>query len=401
MGVMIDDVFAVIADSTRRQILQALTVGPRPVGELVNELGISQPTVSKHLKVLRNVDLVTSKAAGQKRFYSLNAEPLSAVQEWITSLQESQAELAASSPEDHLPQPTLLDLPQEKETAGDKTPGEKAAPQAPAVQEAEETSPGQEVEENGAPDILFNTGQEGGEENLVRQAHQASSFTPMETFTPQFDSEQAPADASAIDLASLPVVDQDTPQTLDLVILEEEAPTEGKTTEDAAVEEAAEETEAQQEVPEGYVLYTGEDQESDFLPEEEEPSETEKEQEGEDSPETEAEEGQVEAGDKPVQKTAEEQAHEAAPEAEPAQEKDPEEDAGQEEPGISETFAALIEEAAAQAAAEEEGQASSKTDTEEILEIRAQQAPPESETYQAEQRGFLASLTRWGRRRSR
>jgi DNA-binding transcriptional ArsR family regulator len=65
----IDDVFAVIAESTRRQILENLRDGDKAVGELVIELQVSQPTVSKHLKVLREAGLVTMRAQGQKRFY--------------------------------------------------------------------------------------------------------------------------------------------------------------------------------------------------------------------------------------------------------------------------------------------------------------------------------------------
>ncbi len=83
---MIDDVFAVIADPTRRQILKALSQQRRPVGELVEELGVSQPTVSKHLKVLRGAELVETEAEGQKRFYSLTPAPLGKVEAWISSL---------------------------------------------------------------------------------------------------------------------------------------------------------------------------------------------------------------------------------------------------------------------------------------------------------------------------
>ena len=76
---MIDDVFAVIADPTRRQILRVLAEGESPVGALVAELGVSQPTVSKHLKVLRTAGLVSTRAQGQRRLYSLIPEPLVAV----------------------------------------------------------------------------------------------------------------------------------------------------------------------------------------------------------------------------------------------------------------------------------------------------------------------------------
>lgn len=80
---VIDDVFAVIAESTRRRILRSLHDGDKAVGELVDELEVSQPTVSKHLKVLREAGLVSMRAQGQKRFYSLVADPLEAVAEWV------------------------------------------------------------------------------------------------------------------------------------------------------------------------------------------------------------------------------------------------------------------------------------------------------------------------------
>src|SRR3954464_13600181 len=79
----IDDVFAVIAEGTRRDILGSLRSGDKAVGELVEELDVSQPTVSKHLKVLREAGLVSMRAQGQKRFYSLVAAPLEAVAEGV------------------------------------------------------------------------------------------------------------------------------------------------------------------------------------------------------------------------------------------------------------------------------------------------------------------------------
>lgn len=79
-----DDVFAVIAEATRRKILESLRDGDKAVGELVQELAVSQPTISKHLKVLREAGLVSMRAQGQKRFYSLNTEPLQTVAAWLS-----------------------------------------------------------------------------------------------------------------------------------------------------------------------------------------------------------------------------------------------------------------------------------------------------------------------------
>ena len=78
-----DDVFAVIAEATRRDILVSLRDGDKAVGELVEELEASQPTISKHLKVLREADLVSMRAQGQKRYYALNPKPLAGVASWL------------------------------------------------------------------------------------------------------------------------------------------------------------------------------------------------------------------------------------------------------------------------------------------------------------------------------
>ncbi|BAS16188.1 transcriptional repressor SdpR [Arthrobacter sp. Hiyo8] len=80
---MTDDVFAVIAEATRRDILVSLRSGDKAVGELVEELAASQPTISKHLKVLREADLVSMRAQGQKRYYALNPKPLAGVASWL------------------------------------------------------------------------------------------------------------------------------------------------------------------------------------------------------------------------------------------------------------------------------------------------------------------------------
>ena len=80
---MSHDAYSALSDVTRRRILEALRGGPRPVGELVTELQVSQPTVSKHLKVLRDAGMVGTRPQGQKRFYSLTAQPLTEVVDWV------------------------------------------------------------------------------------------------------------------------------------------------------------------------------------------------------------------------------------------------------------------------------------------------------------------------------
>ncbi|MBF4994096.1 winged helix-turn-helix transcriptional regulator [Arthrobacter gandavensis] len=82
---VIDDVFAVIAEGTRREILGALRCGDKSVGTLVQELEVSQPTVSKHLKVLREAGLVDMRAEGQRRYYSLKTGPLDEVVLWLSA----------------------------------------------------------------------------------------------------------------------------------------------------------------------------------------------------------------------------------------------------------------------------------------------------------------------------
>jgi DNA-binding transcriptional ArsR family regulator len=75
--------FDVIADPTRRRILDLLRVRPRPVNELVGLLGLSQPGVSKHLRVLRETRLVRVRRDAQRRWYELDPGPLGEVDAWL------------------------------------------------------------------------------------------------------------------------------------------------------------------------------------------------------------------------------------------------------------------------------------------------------------------------------
>lgn len=75
--------FSVLADPTRRRILDLLRDGARPVGELVDLLGVSQPGVSKHLRVLREAGLVDVRPEAQRRLYELRVEPLVEVDAWL------------------------------------------------------------------------------------------------------------------------------------------------------------------------------------------------------------------------------------------------------------------------------------------------------------------------------
>jgi DNA-binding transcriptional ArsR family regulator len=72
-----------LAQPTRRQILDLLREGERPVGELVERLDMSQPAVSKHLRVLREVGLVDVRGDAQRRLYCVRPEPLAELDAWL------------------------------------------------------------------------------------------------------------------------------------------------------------------------------------------------------------------------------------------------------------------------------------------------------------------------------
>lgn len=90
---LVADLFDVVADPTRRELLHALLdelgapdgPGEASVGQLVAKLGLSQPTVSKHLKTLREFQIVTVREQGQHRFYRLDPHALEPVAEWLAA----------------------------------------------------------------------------------------------------------------------------------------------------------------------------------------------------------------------------------------------------------------------------------------------------------------------------
>jgi DNA-binding transcriptional ArsR family regulator len=75
----------VLAEPRRLQIVDLLRDRERPVGELVDRLGVSQPAVSKHLRVLRDAGLVEARADAQRRLYRIRPEPLAELDEWLAS----------------------------------------------------------------------------------------------------------------------------------------------------------------------------------------------------------------------------------------------------------------------------------------------------------------------------
>ena len=81
--------FEVVAEPSRRRILQLLRDGERPVNDLVDALSMAQPTVSKHLRVLRDAGLVAVRQDAQRRVYRLIPEPLVEIDDWLTPFREA------------------------------------------------------------------------------------------------------------------------------------------------------------------------------------------------------------------------------------------------------------------------------------------------------------------------
>jgi DNA-binding transcriptional ArsR family regulator len=77
------DAFNAVAEPRRRQILDALAGGERPVNDIVELLGLAQPQVSKHLRVLREVGAVEVRGDGRRRLYRLNGDALKPIHDWV------------------------------------------------------------------------------------------------------------------------------------------------------------------------------------------------------------------------------------------------------------------------------------------------------------------------------
>ena len=82
------DVFNAVAESSRRDILLVLATGESSVGDLVARLHLSQPQVSKHLGVLRTVDLVRARTAGRQRLYRVNGPALKPIHDWVATFEQ-------------------------------------------------------------------------------------------------------------------------------------------------------------------------------------------------------------------------------------------------------------------------------------------------------------------------
>jgi DNA-binding transcriptional ArsR family regulator len=86
------DAFNAVAEPRRRQILDTLADGERPVNDLVHLLGLTQPQVSKHLRVLREVGVVDVRDEGRQRLYRLNGEALKPIHDWVKNYERTWSE---------------------------------------------------------------------------------------------------------------------------------------------------------------------------------------------------------------------------------------------------------------------------------------------------------------------
>ena len=86
------DAFNAVAEPRRRQILDVLTTGERPVNDLVRITGLAQPQVSKHLRVLREVGAVEVREEGRQRLYRLNGRALKPIHDWVKDYERTWSE---------------------------------------------------------------------------------------------------------------------------------------------------------------------------------------------------------------------------------------------------------------------------------------------------------------------
>jgi len=86
------DAFNAVAEPRRRQIVDVLAHGERPVNDLVAQLGVAQPQVSKHLRVLREVGVVEVRGDGRRRLYRLNGQALKPIHDWVRAYERTWSE---------------------------------------------------------------------------------------------------------------------------------------------------------------------------------------------------------------------------------------------------------------------------------------------------------------------
>ena len=204
---MHSDVFSVIADPTRRRIVRILAEQTHTVGAVVEKLGMSQPTISKHLKVLRDADVVSVTVEGQRRLYSLNPDVFATVTEWINET----VQIARQSNEAHVP----VALPGGvTASASDKATAEHAAEKT-----SEKSAPKPEVEEPAqklAPAATAEKADETGSETFVVEAPTPEEIEQTriqraraQHLTPSARIYSRPAEQAADSAASEPTVEKD------------------------------------------------------------------------------------------------------------------------------------------------------------------------------------------------
>ena len=185
---MHSDVFSVIADPTRRRIVRILAEQTHTVGAVVEKLGMSQPTISKHLKVLRDADVVSVTVEGQRRLYSLNPDVFATVTEWINET----VQIARQSNEAHAP----VALPGGvTASASDKTAAEK-----PVEKTSEKSAPKPEATDSETLTVEAPTSEEIEQARIQRA--RAQHLTPSARIYSR------PAEQVADSAASEPVAEK-------------------------------------------------------------------------------------------------------------------------------------------------------------------------------------------------
>ena len=144
---MQSDVFSVIADPTRRNIVHLLAEQTRTVGAVVEHLNMSQPTISKHLKVLREARAVTVLVEGQRRLYSLNPEVFDEITAWVADIQAI-AHSTKEQRESQIKQASVIEVVDVVESSDDDTAKTEKTEEPSAEAKTEKTAHAGESETN-------------------------------------------------------------------------------------------------------------------------------------------------------------------------------------------------------------------------------------------------------------
>ena len=144
---MQSDVFSVIADPTRRNIVHLLAEQTRTVGAVVEHLNMSQPTISKHLKVLREARAVTVLVEGQRRLYSLNPEVFDEITAWVADIQAI-AHSTKEQRESQIKQASVIEVVDVVESSGDDTAKTEKTEEPSAEAKTEKTAHAGESDTN-------------------------------------------------------------------------------------------------------------------------------------------------------------------------------------------------------------------------------------------------------------